>query len=248
MKTITSRQNPEIITASALANPKERAIQKRFIAEGSRTIATLLASPLKLLQLYVSESLVATAQTLTSDAHITLVSDSVMEKLSQASSPSGIVGIFSIPAEPSAAQLSSGIVLARISDPGNMGTLIRTCAALDLKSVVVIEGVDPWNPKVIQASAGTIGHVNIFRWDWETVIKNKARLLLYALTISGGQNPSTINRDNALIIVGNEADGIPDAWINECDATITLEMANHVESLNAAVAGSIALYAACKKI
>jgi len=57
--------------------------------------------------------------------------------------------------------------MARVSDPGNMGTLIRTCAALNIKSVVVVEGSDPWSPKVVQASAGTIGLINIYCTNWQ---------------------------------------------------------------------------------
>src|SRR5579872_3068729 len=214
MKQISSRQNPEIISVAALANAKERAIQKKFIAEGTRTLAALIASPIKLIQLYVNEKMLSTAHGLTAEANITVVSDPVMEKISQSTSASGILGVFAMPDSPAPNQLSAGLVLARIADPGNMGTLIRTAAALNIKSVVVVEGTDPWGPKVVQSSAGTIGSVNIFRLDWAELIKNKSTHKLCALVVSGGKKPQELDTQNSLLVVGSEADGIPDAWIS----------------------------------
>ncbi len=151
---------------------------------------------------------------------------------------------FSIPQSPSPCALTSGIVLARITDPGNMGTLIRTAAGLNIKSVVVIEGTDPWSPKVVQSSAGTIGMVSLFAWNWETLMMHKKNYTLCALVIAGGKNPSQVPLHNALFVVGSEAEGIPPAWTEQCDETITLPMPGSTESLNAAVAGSIMLYLA----
>ncbi len=242
LKTITSRQNQEIIEVAALANAKARSQQKKFIAEGTRTVATLIASPLKLVQLYVTQELLETAYGLTPEKNITLVHNSVMEKLSHASSPSGILGVFQIPEHPKPDQLTPGLVLARIADPGNMGTLMRTCAALNIKSVVIIEGTDPWSPKVVQSSAGTIGNLNIFRWSWDELVKNKGAHAVCALVVTGGKNPKELDTKKSLIVVGSEAEGIPQAWLAECEQQMTLPMPGGTESLNAAIAGSIALY------
>lgn len=242
MNEITSRQNPEIIAVAALADAKARIAQKRFIAEGTRTVATLIASPIKLIQLYVTDKMLGAAYGLTSEDAITLVPDSVMEKISQASTPSGIVGVFALPEDPKPDQLTAGLVLARIADPGNMGTLMRTCAALNIKSVVVVEGADSWSPKVVQASAGTIGNVHIFRWSWQQLVENKGKHELCALTVTGGKNPQEIDTKNSLIVVGSEAEGIPAAWLADCEQCMTLPMPGKVESLNAAIAASIALY------
>jgi TrmH family RNA methyltransferase len=144
-------------------------------------------------------------------------------------------------------QLTTGIVLAQISDPGNMGTLIRTAAAMNKKTVVCVETVDPWNPKVVQATAGALGSVSLFCMTWDELLRSKKNIPLCALVAQDGKMPDTINLKDALIVVGNEGAGIPDAWIAQCDEKITLPMPGKCESLNAAVAGSIALYLAARQ-
>jgi TrmH family RNA methyltransferase len=244
MKTILSRQNPLIKHVAQLQQSKNRVEYQECIAEGLRTCYTLITSGLQLKYLFATEAMMPHAQELLPDNTITHVNDEVMAKISTTKNPSGILGVFSIPSSSPVDMLSSGIVLAQVSDPGNMGTLIRSCAAMGQKTVVVIEGVDPWSPKVIHASAGTIGLVNIFQLSWNQLIEHKKDLSLCALVVSGGQNPSVINFKNTLLIIGNEAHGIPTEWLQNCDTKLTLPMPGEIESLNAAVAGSIALYLA----
>jgi len=243
MKQIQSRQNPEIIAVAKLADAKERVSQDMFIAEGLRTCSALIESRLKLVQIYALESQAQQAKSIAPENKITLIPKPVLEKISQTSTPSGIVGVFRLPQQYHLSQLQNGIVMAQINDPGNMGTLIRTCAALSLKSVVVVEGCDPWSPKVVQATAGTIGLVDIYRVSWQELVDNKGSLNLCALVVDGGKQPSEITAKNTLLVVGNEAHGIPAPWIEDCTSSMTLPMQGNVESLNAAVAGSIALYA-----
>lgn len=242
MKTISSRTNETVKHIVSLHQKKQRTAHKQFIAEGLRTCTTLIESGVTLAQLFIIEQHVQAAQQIVPDENITLVDESVMQKLSAASTPSGIIGQFAIPESPSAHTLSSGLVLAQVSDPGNMGTLIRTAAALNQTSIVIVGGTDPYSPKVVQSSAGTIGMVKLFQWEWHELLEQKGKLSLIALVISGGKAPSEIKAQNALLVVGSEAHGIPEQWISDCDAQLTLPMPGTTESLNAAVAGSIALY------
>jgi len=245
MKEITSRQNEEIKAVAKLKLQKERKNRKKFIAEGFRVCKTI-AETLTPVTIYCTQQMLPQAKSITEDC-ITIVSTPVMEKLSTVKSPSGILGVFPIPQNPDIATLSSGAVLAQIADPGNMGTLIRTTAAMGLTSVVLIEGADPWSPKVVQATAGTIAHINIFQLSWEQVIKHKKNMTLTALVVKNGKHPSKINFANTLIVVGSEAHGMPQTWIDSCEHTLTLPMPGNTESLNAAVAGSIALYLAANQ-
>jgi RNA methyltransferase, TrmH family len=242
MKQITSPLNPEIKHIIKLHQAKERKHYKQCIAEGFRTLSTLLEGNLKLLKLYVTEEHLQDALPLTTEDTITIVSEPVMKKISTATTPSGILGLFAIPPQPDLTHLKPGLVLAQISDPGNMGTLIRTAVACGTRTVVVIEGVDPWSAKVIQASAGTIGWVTLFEWDWNTLVQAKGTLRLCALVVERGEKPTNLDPLSSLLIVGNEAHGIPQDWLNDCDQLISLPMPGGTESLNAAIAGSIALY------
>lgn len=246
MKTINSRQNPHVKALVALKAARGRRAQGKFLAEGLRVCQSLLETGWEPTGLYAVEKMAPEALKIVGEDKITLVSEPVMAKLTQASSPSGIVGVFKIPKKPKTEKLSSGIVLAEIADPGNMGTLIRTCAAMGHTSVVVVGGVDVWSHKVIQASAGAIAKVNIFSWSWEKLIQNKKDKKLVALVVKDGQPPEKIDLKNSLLVVGNEAHGIPHQWIAACDKKMTLPMPGKIESLNAAVAGAIGLYLASK--
>ena len=247
IRTITSITNDEVKEVAKLGATKERSTQGRFIAEGTRVCTTLISAGLKPEQIYVIDQEHANQfQSLVSEKKITLVSAHVMEKMSQAVTPSGVLGVFSIPEKPSIASMGSGIVLAKIADPGNLGTLMRTAAAMNKRTVVLVSSVDPYSPKVVQSSAGYIAHLDIYRLDWDTFIKAKTKqgLNLVALVVSEGKSPDKIDFNNSLLVVGSEAHGIPEPWLDSCDQEMTLPMPGNIESLNAAVAGSIALYVA----
>lgn len=242
MMYITSLNNSEIKHVVKLQDAKYRKKYNSCIIEGLRTITTALECGLELKKLFVTKEQLGKISHLVAQENIVLVSSQVMEKLSTTVTPSGILAIFSIPLPPSANLLTAGLILARVSDPGNMGTLIRTAVACGIKSIVTIEGADPWSSKVIQASAGTIACANIFQWSWETVIKEKKDLKLYSMVVESGKPINTIDTSKSLLIVGNESYGIPIEWQKQSDELISLPMPGNTESLNAAVAGSIALY------
>lgn len=242
MHFIRSTSNPVIKEIVRLHDAKERKRTHRCIIEGIRAITTALQGGLSLKELYCTEEQIVEAQNIAPDTIISCISTAAMSKISTATSPSGLLGIFQIPAQPSFQKLTPGLVLAQIADPGNMGTLIRTAAACGIHSIVIIEGVDPWSPKVVQASAGTVASVQLFQWSWEELLRAKKTCKLYGLVVTGGQHPKTIDPHNALLVVGNEARGIPSSWLKDCDASITIPMPGQTESLNAAIAGSIALY------
>lgn len=244
MKTISSIQNQEVKDIAQLQTAKGRREQNKFIAEGIRVCSTLISSKVKLIQIYATHANKEYVYALASEEKVTLVTEQVMNKISASSSPSGILGVFTIPKNPDLKNLTSGLVLSQISDPGNMGTLIRTCIAMGVKTLVKIEGADIWSPKVVQATAGTIGQVNIFEISWQELIKNKGSLKLCALVVFGGKNPQEIDFTDTLLVVGNEANGIPAEWVHDCQDKLTLPMPGNTESLNAAIAGSIALYLA----
>lgn len=244
IKTITSLTNPIIKRVVQLQSSKYRDQYQEFIAEGFRTISTLITAKSNLITLFTTEDHLYDAQQIADDQNIIIVTDDVFKKISCAVTPSGFLAVFAIPQQPSPDTLTSGIVLAQLSDPGNMGTLIRTAAAMNKKTIICIETVDPWNPKVVQSSAGALGYVSIFCMSWQELQTHKKNISLYALVATEGKNPDTISIKDGLIIVGNEGAGIPDAWVAQCDEKITIPMPGNFESLNAAVAGSIALYLA----
>lgn len=242
MKIITSRQNAEIKAIDSLKDGKNRKEQGRFVAEGLRTVQTLITKFI-LIQVYVTEKFYAEHRMPVSKDLITLVSDSVMEKISSSSTPAGILAVFTLPGNPRT-PLAPGLVLVNITNPGNTGTLIRTAAAMNKRTVIIIEGADVWSPKVVQATAGALAFVDIYELTWQELVEQKGSLPLCALVVRGGSAPEKLQLKDSLIVVGNEAEGLPSEHIDQCEQKCTLEMPGNTESLNAAVAGSIILYLA----
>ncbi len=241
---ITSRANPLVQQYAALKTGQERYAQSLFLAEGIRICSTLHANGMILRHiLYTIEHEPQILKQFPVECCIR-VTPQIIEKLATTETPSGIVGVFEIPEEPTAATITPGLVLAEISTPGNMGTLIRTAAAMGVTSVVVVEGSDPWSPKVVQATAGAIGAVTLFQWSWKELVEysHEHDIPLCALLATGGKAPQEVPLRKSLLVIGNEAHGLPTVWQKECTYNMTIPMPGNTESLNAAIAGSIALY------
>lgn len=243
MKEISSLYNPEIKNIVRLHEPKARAEQKLCIIEGERAIITA-CEKLELKALYINPENIHDAKEICSEKLITVISAEIMAKISTQVTPSGFLGLFRIPSSKPFTDTKSGIVLAHINDPGNMGTLIRTAAACAIDTVIIIDGTDPWGPKAIQATAGTIAFVNIVKLTWPELITYKKDFALYALVVQNGEDIRSVKFTKHLLVIGNESTGIPQSWQTQCEKLITLPMPGKTESLNAAVAGSIALYTA----
>lgn len=241
MNKITSVQNELIKTITKLHNPKGRKAQQKFLAEGIRVLSNFANSKWKPTELFATEQMADTALELFKKEPI-ILSDNVMKKLSTVATPSGVIAVFSYQKE-SPPKLSTGLVLVSITDPGNMGTLLRSAVAFGSQTVVIVDGCDPYSPKVIQSSAGAVAQINILQWSWEKLLKNKKDFTLCALVVKDGQAPETFkDKNDLLLVVGNEAHGLSQDQINDCEAQLTLPMNKNTESLNAAIAGSIALY------
>jgi len=241
MKYISSRTNPLVKEVVSLHTRKGRTELKQFIAEGLRTCETLIKT-CTLVTCYVTDAISVQDIPFIPNHKIIDVTDEVMQKMSTTESPSGILCVFEIPAQQPLTDLERSVIVHGISDPGNMGTLIRTAAALGLKKIICIDTVDTWNSKVIHASAGTLGNVSIIDTEWKIVMQHKKDKSLCALVVKDGTSPQELDVDKTVLVIGNEARGLPDDIIAACDQRCTLPMPGNTESLNAAVAGSIALY------
>lgn len=248
MTTITSVSHEQVKRVVRLHTTVCRKQEGLFIVEGAVFIESFARHGYELIALYCTHE--AYEKNPIMVGHVYFVGSVVMKKMSQAVTPCGFLAIFKKPDILDFSQLSSGLVLAQVSDPGNMGTLIRSVAAFGYKSVVIIQGCDPFSSKVIQATAGTLPLVNLFICTWGQ-LRNAATdkgIQLVALTLQGGKRPEVFDSHMSLFIVGNEAHGIEKAWIDASDDRCSLPMSRHVESLNAAVAGSLVLALAQREI
>jgi TrmH family RNA methyltransferase len=128
------------------------------------------------------------------------------------------------------------LALWRVSDPGNVGTLIRTAAAFDASIALSRGSADPTGPKALRASAGAIFRV-------PTAAFEDAGRPRIGLVARGGTPLAELELSEPMtFVLGAEREGLPDDLLRDCDALATIPQSEHAESLNVAVAGAIALY------
>jgi TrmH family RNA methyltransferase len=180
---------------------------------------------------------------------ITVISQKVLAYLTDVEASQGIIGLFSCGyplSNRDHVAVQSTFILDKISDPGNLGALIRTAVALGRKNLILVDGVFPFSPKVIRASAGMIAHIRIIRLTLkeisEFLFESEIKLLKMDM---GGEavSVSTVKRlQDYFVLLGNEGSGVRkelDVFINK---NISLPMAEKAESLNVSVAGSVMGY------
>lgn len=145
-------------------------------------------------------------------------------------------------------------VLVGIQDPGNAGTLVRVAEAAGCAGVVFGEGsVDPWNPKTVRASAGSLLRVPICpAVDVEAILGTAGRgsgaLPVVATVASGGEPPEEVDLASAcIILVGSESRGLPAQLEAAASLRVGVPMEGAVESLNAAVSGALVAFEAARQ-
>lgn len=245
---IRSPRNPRIQAVMGLHDARTRRRDGNHLAEGRRVCEEALAAAdvIAVFHTVEHDDLVAS---LPAGVPHTRVDERVMARLSDAVTPQGVVAVVRTPdlarPVPGAGPV---LVLDRVSDPGNVGTLIRTAAALGA-AVVCAGGADPFGPKAVRASAGTCYRTGVHRRSdlGEVVaeLRGSGRILL-GLAADGARNLVDAVRDvsgaHFALVVGSEPAGIDPDGRTALDVMIRIPMQRGVESLNVAAAGAIALY------
>lgn len=179
------------------------------------------------------------------------VPDRAFARLSDLESPSGVLAVFDLPEERVTALLArSGpvLLLAGVADPGNAGTLVRSAEAFGAAGVLFGRGgADPFAPKVVRAAMGSLFRLPVASVDPAELLaaaQGSGRPVLAADTDGEPLDRAAIPPD-AIIAVGNERRGVRD-WLPRWDRAVRIPQRRSTESLNAAVAGSIVLYAASR--
>jgi TrmH family RNA methyltransferase len=179
-----------------------------------------------------------------------VVSQRLVHVLSATESPQGILAVVAIPSPaPGPAQPPLWVIADGISDPGNLGTLLRSAAAAGVTAVHTTEGTaDPFNPKVVRAAMGAHFRVPILPLSWSMIEQET-----FGTHIVGARPGARIaytdvdlTRPTA-IVVGSEAQGITNATSSSIDTFVSIPMASETESLNVSTAASIILFEALRQ-
>ena len=267
---ITSSDNSRIRLVRKLATRKGRYQEGRFVIEGLNLVREAVTRRLDTDFLMIPEDwetaggqddisgLKAFTAECIADADITVcaVPPGVFSSLTDAVTGIGILGVLKMPAQDPgyAAHLPEGsniLVLDRIQDPGNMGTMIRTAVAAGYGMILAMKGTaDIYSAKVLRATAGMIFEIPLAYVsdadELAKVLRTSGRRI--AVTDPAGGVPYYIEdlSRNVALVIGNEGNGISDEIMSLADIRVTLPMKGSIESLNAAVSAAILMYEAVR--
>ena len=256
---ITSLANPTVKAVRALHLRKEREETGLFVAEGLKTVTEgvelghapqiLLHGPEAAGHPLLQSALAATKA---AGGEAIEVTEAILAKVSRRDNPQAVVGVFRQQFRPLAAvePRSAGcwVALHRVRDPGNLGTIVRTADAAGCGGVILVgECCDPYSVEAVRATMGSIFAVPLTRADevefsaWRAGWPGSVVGTLLSAEVDYRQADY---QKPALILMGNEQQGLPPAMARLCDVNVKIPMRGRADSLNLAVATGIMIYAA----
>ena len=237
---IESVDNSRIKEIRKLKEKKYRDQEKLFLVEGEHLVLEAYKS--KLLK-----TVILCNRDIDLDVEKIEVSEKVMNTISDMPSKVDIVGVCEI--VDNKIELDSNVlILDGVQDPGNLGTIVRSAVAFNIKNIVLSKNtVDIYNPKVLMATQGMYCHIPIISVDASKAImflKNN-HYAIYGTNVVNGVDARTLSKEEKekfCLIVGNEGKGVRKEIQDMCDKNLYIPMRSEVESLNVGVACSILLY------
>lgn len=246
---ISSLQNPKIKLANSLQiRARTRRKERKIVLEGTRLVGDAVEQGHRAdFFLYEAASvdyeLLAKLQN--TSTPLISVTNEVMLHVSDTQSPQGVVGVFRIPQPALPKQAARILILDAVSEPGNMGTILRSAGASGVDVVLLApDCVDPYNPKVLRAGMGAHFRVPLIEATWQDITVYCNNIAIYAAASDGDVIYSDIDwTQRWALIIGNEAHGIG-ATASNLAQRIQIPMAQATESINASVATGVILFEA----
>ncbi|MEA1973252.1 MAG: RNA methyltransferase [Candidatus Cloacimonadota bacterium] len=233
---------------NSLKIKKYRKQENAFICEGEKIFDSLVKSDFNTKEVFATADFIKNNTSKYQNIQFNEVDENKLSKISSQTSPQNIIAIVEIPTNNiiiSDFKTKLTLVLDKLQDPGNLGTIIRIADWFGIKNIICsLDSVDVYNTKVVQATMGSIFNVNIFYQNLEDFLQHitKNKLPIYG-TFLNGENIYTSNLEkNGIIVMGNEANGINTKIEKFITKKITIPEFNKnktAESLNVAVSTAI---------
>jgi RNA methyltransferase, TrmH family len=230
----------QIKLISSLQQKKQRIAHQMFIAEGIKGIQELIDAKFELDHLYSTQN----DFEMVSNNQKTVISDADLKKISALATPNTCLAVFKIPKEKKSKESGLIVALDSVRDPGNLGTIMRLCDWFGIEQLICSkETVDIYNPKVVQATMGSIARVNVSYVDLNDFLTTTT-LPVFGTFMNGENIYTTALPKEGIIVMGNEANGIAPELEKIIKNRLTIPRfgaLQKTESLNVATATAIVL-------
>ncbi|MDZ5622151.1 TrmH family RNA methyltransferase [Nocardioides bizhenqiangii] len=250
--------NARVKEARKLSRRSVRTERRLFLADGPKAVEGALEVPDRVVEVFATPSAAEQHAALLAGADATLVDDRALASLSDAVNPAGLVAVvrhFDQAVDDMLDANGMLVICADIRDPGNAGTVLRTADAAGAHAVVFAgQSVDPYNPKTVRASVGSLFHVPFaIDSDPEGLIRNAQANGWVVLAADGGGEVDLFEADDLLNqrvawLFGNEAWGLPAELAELADHRVRIPIHGRAESLNLATAAALCLYASARSL
>lgn len=230
----------------SLAHKKFREEEGLFIVEGVKMVEELLFEyPEKMVHLYATQSwAVRLSQFGALQCPVSVIDDKILNRISQLKTPNEVLALVKVPQQTGVGIVKNGVtvVLDQLQDPGNLGTIIRTCDWFGVENIVCsTDTVDAFNHKTVQSAKGSLLRVNISYTDLSRFLSDQKAMPVYAAVLGGNSIHEVSFQQPAILVIGNEANGISKEILNFATEKITIPKKGKAESLNAAIATAVIL-------
>jgi RNA methyltransferase, TrmH family len=254
---VESRQNARVKELRAGLSRGMKTAHDHIAVEGLHLVQEAIKSGLNLDTVFLQEGHEELLQQFPSgSAEVLILTEDVFLSATMTEHPQGVAALveapqFTVqgmfPTTPGPAPLV--VIAAGLQDPGNLGTLVRSAEAFGATGMILLPGtVSLWNAKTLRASSGSAFRLPVLALATDaafTALRDQG-VRIFAAVARHGESEADLRGPSALL-VGNEGSGLPQAWIAQADARVTIPFAGAVESLNAAIAGSVLLYDAMRQ-
>jgi len=227
----------------SLQHKKFRREHGLFLVEGYKSVTEFIDSAYQIEAVYHTAAIAPKMLKLSQKMNFHEISSAILEKISALKTPADIIAVVKIPQWPvlnyTTLNKKFSIVLDGIQDPGNMGTIIRTADWFGIENIICSEDcVEVYNPKVVQATMGSLSRINVHYVDLASVL-SETKLPVYGALLDGENIYSANFGNEGLVVMGNEGNGLTEKVKQLVTKAITIPGAGNAESLNVAIATAI---------
>jgi TrmH family RNA methyltransferase len=258
---ITSAQNQRIKNFAHLQKARERKAQNVFIVEGEKEYCRAIEYHYQFTAIFVCFDVIAEAQFkvlsegVNSNAEVFPVSKDVFEKIAYREGSGGIIAL----ARPKSHVLTDLklpdkpllLILEAVEKPGNLGALLRTADAAGIDAVIVCDPqTDIYNPNVVRSSIGCLFSVPLAVCNSQEAISwmKQQGITIYCTYLKAAVPYTEVDFTRAsAIVMGTEADGITDLWVDAADQNIIIPMQGSADSMNVSTAAAVVVFEACRQ-
>ncbi len=233
----------QISLLKSLQQKKERRENGLFLVEGFKSVIEFINSAYRIEAVYYTDSFDPKMLNLSQKINLYNISVTEAEKISSLKTPQEVIALVHIPLHPPLEGINLrdkfSLVLDGVQDPGNMGTIIRTADWFGIQNIICSpDTVDAFNPKVVQASMGSLSRTNLYYNELETVLPN-LNLPVFGALLDGENIYETEFGSEGLIVMGNEGNGMRPEIEKLITKAVTIPRRGKAESLNVAIATAL---------